>query len=48
MVSFGILIFLCRMEEYRAKIESLEIEKTRLQDLLNRSEKVFSTVNLVF
>lgn len=28
------------MEEYRKKIDSLEAEKARLQDLLNRSEKV--------
>ena len=28
------------MEEYRKKVDSLEAEKARLQDLLNRSEKV--------
>lgn len=36
------------MEEYRKKVESLEAEKTRLQDLLNRSEKVYWKVACLF
>lgn len=42
------VISLFRMEEYRKKVDSLEAEKARLQDLLNRSEKVkVSNLSLV-
>lgn len=36
------------MEEFRKKVECLETDKARLQDLLNRSEKVYWKVACIF
>lgn len=41
-------MLMCRMEIYCKKVESLEMEKSRLQDLLSRNEKVKVSFLLLF